>query len=178
MNAARSAEGSMSLDRFHRWATIVVGAVVATITVALFSVAPRSTDSIAGWAGLGFWTVALSVTLLSCWAFAPCGVTVEATGITIRRRGASPVVVPVHQILSVEHIEKLPPRTLRLFGVGGFFGAYGLFWNPTWGRFDAQCTRLRPYVLIRRRDVRPLVLTPDDAVGFCADVRRLLPTTG
>jgi hypothetical protein len=60
---------------------------------------------------------------------------------------------------------------VRLFGVGGFFGSYGLFWARGLGRFRAYATQSAPGVLVRRSGALPLIVTPDDADGFRAALR-------
>jgi hypothetical protein len=51
---------------------------------------------------------------------------------------------------------------MRVFGSGGFFGVYGLFYNKKIGYYWAYATRTDCTVLIHRKHGWPLMLSPDE----------------
>jgi hypothetical protein len=83
----------------------------------------------------------------------------------IERRAWPALRLPLTSIEKAEHLETIGGGTLRLFGVGGFFGSYGLFSNRELGRFRLYSTQRGKALLVRRHDALPLVITPDDLKG-------------
>ena len=63
-------------------------------------------------------------------------------------------------------------KTVRLFGIGGFFGTFGLMWSRPLGRFRAYATRSTPSLLLRRHRALPLLVTPDDREALLAALRQ------
>jgi hypothetical protein len=152
----------MRLDARNRTMTLAVTAVVtAAVAVVTF------TGARAGTAVLGV----LGIILLLAWAMAPSGVTVRDGELLVDRRAWSPLRVPLASITSAAPIASLGAGTLRLFGVGGFFGSYGLFSNGELGRFRLYATRAGQAVLVKRAGgALPLVLTPEDIAGTIAAI--------
>jgi hypothetical protein len=147
----------MTLDRANRILTFVVSAVVLFAAVWVLAARPR----------FGGLPLALTGAVLLCaWAMSPRALIVDAGELQIVRRAWPSLRVPLAEIATAEPLDRLGAGTLRLFGVGGFFGSYGLFANAALGRFRLYATRRGPAVLLRRRSRQlPLVLTPDDAAG-------------
>lgn len=56
--------------------------------------------------------------------------------------------------------------SLRIFGVGGLFGYYGLFRNSTYGNMIWYATRRDQFVVIERSNGKTIVITPDDPESF------------
>lgn len=153
----------MSLDPLNRTITAVVGAVLVVVSVAL-AASPARPVAMPAMALAG-------IVLAAAWAMAPSAVEIDGGVVRIRRRAWQPLEIPVASIASVETMPRLG-LGLRLFGVGGFFGSYGLFWTRPLGRFRAYVTRKGTNVLLRRRDGALAVLvTPDDADGFATALR-------
>ena len=110
--------------------------------------------------------------LAAAWAFAPTALEIDGGALRICRRAWRPVEVP---LMSIATVETTPPTLgcgVRLFGVGGFFGSYGLFWTRNLGRFLAYVTRRGPSVLVRRRGALPVLVTPDDPETFIRTLRQ------
>lgn len=115
----------------------------------------------------------LAVILGVSWAMAPRGLAIEGGELRVERRAWRPLRIPVESITSAAALDRLAPATVRVFGVGGFFGSYGLFSNGELGRFRLYATRAGQAVLVRRTgDALPLVLTPDDVRGAIAAIDR------
>jgi hypothetical protein len=149
----------MSLDRTHRTLTIAVGAIVAASFVAL-SAGPQLGLFRNTMVGL------LALVLLVCWAMSPRALVVESGELRIERRAWRPVRIPLAAVASAAPLEGVGLGTIRVFGVGGFFGSYGLFYNTVLGRFRMYATRRGQAMIVRRKaDELPLVITPDDVQG-------------
>jgi hypothetical protein len=147
----------MTLDRTQRRLTLLVfGLLVTSLAVVVF---------VGAQAGFGVFAL-LGVVLGFAWAMAPRALVVEDGELRIERRAWRPLRVPLSDVVSAAPLGRMSGRTLRLFGVGGFFGSYGLFSNPDLGRFRLYATRGGQAVIVRRRgDELPLVVTPDDVAG-------------
>jgi len=152
----------MSLDKTQRTMTLVVsGLLVVSLAVVVLVKAA---------AGLGVFGV-LAVVLVLAWAMSPTALVVEDGELRVERRAWRAMRVPLSQVASASPLNKLGGRTLRLFGVGGFFGSYGLFSNGELGKFRLYATHGGQAVLVRRTDGElPLVLTPDDVQGAIAAI--------
>lgn len=149
----------MSLDRAHRTTSVVVCALVAVVAIGVLTARSH--------VGAGVLVLVVGV-LVGSWALAPRAIVVEAGELSIERRAWRPLRVPLATIEHADMIQRAGGRTLRLFGVGGFFGTYGLFWSDALGRHRMYATRAGGGVIVRRRAGLPIVLTPDDAPGALA----------
>jgi Mn2+/Fe2+ NRAMP family transporter len=149
----------MTLDRTHKNLTLACCALVAAVSVLV--VVSRQP--------VGMLIAALIVVVLAiAWAFAPTAVVVGDRDFLIERRAWRPLRIP---LASIEHAETIvrTRRGLRLFGVGGFFGTYGLYWSEVLGRHRMYATRAGGImVVVRRRDGLPILVTPDDSAGTLA----------
>ncbi len=65
-------------------------------------------------------------------------------------------------------------RSIRLFGNGGLFSVTGWFRNPTLGRYRAFVTDPAKAVVLRS-PARTLVVSPEDPIGFLAQVGMTFP---
>jgi hypothetical protein len=150
---------SMSLDRSSRALTVAVCLAAAAGLVAMVT-APRLgalRDSL---------TVLLVVLLALCWAMSPRALIIDAGELRIERRAWRSLRVPLTSVESASALECIGPGALRVFGVGGFFGSYGLFWTRVLGRFRLYATRQGQALIVRRTGkALPIVLTPDDVAG-------------
>jgi hypothetical protein len=149
----------MSLDRTHRTLTITVTALGIGSFVAL-SASPQLGLFRNTMIGL------LAAVLLVCWAMSPRALVVDSGELRVERRAWRPLRVPLASVSSAAPVDGVGLGTIRVFGVGGFFGSYGLFYNTVLGRFRMYATRRGQAVIVRRTgDALPLVLTPDDVAG-------------
>ena len=60
-------------------------------------------------------------------------------------------------------------NSLRVFGVGGLFGYFGLFRNSRYGTMIWYATRRDQFVVIERSNSKAIVLTPDDPNSFVSE---------
>jgi Bacterial PH domain len=156
---------AMTLDRANRNLTIVAGVVIAAVTTIAATLG-------AGTRGL-FAVGIVWVALLFSWAMAPVAVAVDERELRVERRFWPSLRVARGEIESAAPLDSLGRKALRLFGVGGFFGSYGLFWSDKLGRFRLYGTRRgQAVVVVRTGTLLPLVLTPDDVAGTIGAIDR------
>lgn len=132
--------------------------------------------------GQGIWRISLPVIasfVVLCaviWLYLrPSSYEVDEGGVTIRwhlRR----LVVPRSQISSVSTIDREVLRrdfgwSARV-GVGGVFGTFGLLWTSKRGWMSAYATTTASWVLIERRNERPILISPELPDEFVRAVSR------
>ena len=154
----------MTLDLANRMMTAVVATAVGVGL--LFTVLWRLRPGVLG-------LLAFAVALTLAWAMSPREVVVSPYEVRVLRRAWRPLRIPLTAVDTAAPIDSLGALPLRLFGVGGFFGSYGLFSSVALGRFHLYATRRGQAVLVRRNDRKlPVVLTPDDVAGTVAAIRQ------
>jgi hypothetical protein len=103
----------------------------------------------------------------------PRELVVDGGEVRIERRAWRPLCIPLASITSAAPLDRVGRRAVRLFGTGGFFGSYGLFWSDALGRFRLYATRRGQAVIVRRTGgALPIVVTPDDVAGAIAAIDR------
>jgi hypothetical protein len=154
----------MTLDRMNRNLTVVASALVAIGMLVVLTA--RS--------GPGAFAFAIGAAALAlAWAMSPCEIVVDAGELRVVRRAWPPLRIPLGAIAAAAPLDNLGAWPIRLFGVGGFFGSYGLFSTKTLGRFRLYATRRGQAVIVRRVDSKlPIVLTPDDVEGTVRAIDR------
>ena len=165
----------MSLDTANVVSSVVVLAVLAVPVVVVPTVAGAALAI--GWGQvvarlflLG--VVGLPLVLIAGAAiWAPSGLEITETEVRVVRRLGAPTCIP---LASIAAVEDGPRPGLRLMGVSGFLGSFGLFSARDFGRFQLYATRRGPYVALRRKDGLPVVVTPDDPEHFRAMLARRL----
>ncbi|HXN31711.1 MAG TPA: PH domain-containing protein [Polyangiaceae bacterium] len=146
----------LSLDGTYRTVTLLVSGVVAVSLV----------GAVRAGAAVGIAALALVVGVLAiAWAMAPREVVVEHDELRIERRAWRSQRIPLSEVEGAERLSTIG-RAVRVFGVGGFFGSYGLFSSKAIGRFLLFATRRGQAVIVRRTNgALPIVITPDDMEG-------------
>ncbi len=61
--------------------------------------------------------------------------------------------------------------TFRVFGVGGLFGYYGLFYNSNIGWMIWYASQRNNYVLVELQNGKKVILTPDNPEEFIAALK-------
>jgi hypothetical protein len=155
---------TMTLDTTQKVMTGVVLTLVLVVTASTVLAAGAGGVPV-HWVTLPLLALVLGALVLS-WAMAPRAIVVDGDELRIERRAWSALRVKRAEIVSAAPLARLGERVLRLFGVGGFFGSYGLFRSSTLGRFRLYATRSGMAVLVRRTEGLPIVVTPDDVDGM------------
>jgi hypothetical protein len=109
-----------------------------------------------------FLLLLIIVAYIGSYVFAPTGYALTEDGLLIQRI-AKNVLIKYSDIAEV----RLMPGNeilggIRLFGVGGLFGYYGIFYNPEIGRYTAYATRANNRIFIQTKAGKKIVITPDD----------------
>lgn len=147
----------MTLDRCQRTLTALVLLIVPLAAATMLAGTHHARTALASAA---FAVLALALAA----AYAPTSVELAGRELRINRRLAPPVRLPADEVVRVE--QGPPSCDLRLFGVGGFLGSFGLFWSLGFGRYWLYATRRAPSLAVRRRHGLPLVLIVDDPSGL------------
>jgi hypothetical protein len=162
----------MTLDPARRGMTLFVGLIVGLVAASALLL-PRTAISL----------VALIAPLLVlpvlglAWAMSPCGVAVDTDELRVERRAWPAMRIPLSTVASVSLIDSPARGAVRLFGVGGFFGSYGVFTSGAIGRFRMYATRDGAAVILRRTAGElPIALTPDDAAATVNAINTALGT--
>ncbi len=94
------------------------------------------------------------------------GYTLKENSLVIHRP-IGDVIIGYKDIENVQHVEEKDMRwTVRTFGNGGLFGFYGKFWNNKFGHMSWYATQRKNFILIKKRDNKKVVITPDDIALF------------
>jgi len=94
-------------------------------------------------------------------AFAPQSYSITERHLIINRP-ASRVILNLSDITEIQLLEKNALwGGIRLLGVGGMFGYYGIFWHKKYGRITLYATRSDNKILITFRDGKKILVTPD-----------------
>ncbi len=116
--------------------------------------------------------IALAVTVFSsgvaigAWALAPRGFAIGDGRLRMLRNGWPSFKVRLEDVRSVAILEPNALNgSLKIFGMGGLFGFYGLFRSPTLGSYRLHATRSGGLVLVRTA-THTHVLTPDPPDDF------------
>ncbi len=150
----------MTLDRKQRTTTTVVVALAIALAAVVLATAPPP-------ARVG--PPLLVAVLVLSWAMSPRAVVVAGGELRVERRAWPALRIQLAAIEAATPFALSGLRhdgAIRLFGVSGFFGVYGLFRTRTLGAFRFYATHGGEGLLVRLRDgARPLLLTPDDVPG-------------
>ena len=104
--------------------------------------------------------------LLGAFLFRPLSYTLQS-GTLIINRPLRSAVFPLSEITAAEIIhDKMMWRMVRIFGVGGFFGYFGKFWDSKHKFLTAYGTRGDHKILIHLRSGKKILITPDDIQLF------------
>jgi hypothetical protein len=150
-----------SLDKFNKITTIIVVAILLAVIILVFYLTPVDGQN-----------VAKSVSIIPIIAFLvvyllrPNNYSVSSDKLLIHRMLGS-IEIQRNNIQSVQKIDESKVKnSIRTFGVGGFFGNFGKFWNSTLGNMTWYVTRKNNFVLVETKDQKKIILTPDKPEEF------------
>ena len=152
-----------SLDKMSMVTTTATTLLIIYICFTQVVQAPQTTPVVALTLG-----VVLPATYLYCLLMMPLAYSVTQNHIRVRRLLADWELRrdSVSAVRILEHKEM--GFTLRLFGVGGLFGYFGMFRNARLGNFRMLGTRRNKALLIETITGKKFVITPDDPKEFIA----------
>lgn len=152
-----------SLDKFNKTTTILVVLFLLVIVIIAFFLIPKGEpniiDSIAFLPVISFFVVYL---------FRPNNYSISNDKLLIHRMIGN-IEINRANIQSVQEIDESQVKnSIRTFGVGGFFGSFGKFWNSKLGNMTWYVTRRNNFVLVETKDQKKIILTPDKPEEFVA----------
>jgi hypothetical protein len=113
--------------------------------------------------------ISLIIILSLTYGFSPKGYALEDGQLVIFR----PLQNKLYATTDILHVSivdrKELKNSLRVFGVGGLFGYFGLFRNSRYGTMIWYATRRDQFVVIERSNSKAIVLTPDDPNSFVSE---------
>jgi hypothetical protein len=143
------------------WAGCAIFGMLSLYQLYTYSRSPRETvDAVAAVVQIAFF----AGIVLFTWLYSPQGYSVRDGALVIHRPW-KPVTVPLTEIRSVQLLspEDVSPFSgLRMFGVGGLFGYYGVFFLPRLGGYIRFYLRNRENpILLETTGGGRLLLSPD-----------------
>lgn len=101
----------------------------------------------------------LLLLLLPCYLYAPLSYELTDTQLLISRPIGT-LSFPYKEMNKITPMEKWGGITsfIRLFGVGGLFGYYGLMYSRTEGRFGAYLSALKPIIFIQLKNEKKIAV--------------------
>jgi PH (Pleckstrin Homology) domain-containing protein len=109
--------------------------------------------------------------MLIAWLYSTQGYSVR-DGVLVIHRPWKPVMIPLSEIRSVQLLspEDVSGGTLRVFGVGGLFGYYGLFFRPNLGGYVRFYLRNKENPILLDTTGGRLLLSPDSS-GLVGEIQ-------
>lgn len=106
--------------------------------------------------------VFLMMVLGGTWLFSPQAYEIGDGKLTVKR-WIGDLGIGLHEIVEIKELTKEETKgTIRTFGVGGLFGYFGRFYIPGIGKVLFYATQRKNKVLIKMKDEKQIILTPDD----------------
>jgi hypothetical protein len=117
---------------------------------------------------------AFIIMLLLTYGFSPKGYAIEDRQLVIHRPFKNKVYTS-EEMQTVTLVDKKElKQSMRVFGVGGLFGYFGLFRNSRYGTMIWYASRRDQFVVIERSNGRTIVLTPDDPNSFVSEFNQMI----
>jgi Bacterial PH domain len=152
-----------SLDKFNKITTVIIIVILDMILLTVFFLSPDNEKNIA--ISVVFLPL---IALIVVFLLRPNNYSVSSDKLLIHR-ALSNVEIMRNNIQSVQEIgESDVKNSVRTFGVGGFFGNFGKFWNSKLGSMTWYVTRKNNFVLVETKDHKKIILTPDKPEEFVA----------
>ena len=152
-----------SLDKFNKTTTIIVVVTLAIILLTTFLLTPDNGQDMA----ISFAFIPL-ISIIIVYLLRPNNYSVSSDKLLIHR-AISNIEIDRNNIQMVKEIDESQVKnSLRTFGVGGFFGNFGKFWNSTLGNMTWYVTRKNNFILVETKDQKKIILTPDKPEEFVA----------
>jgi hypothetical protein len=105
------------------------------------------------------------------YAYVPKEIILENDRLVIKRV-IGKVDIPYKQIREVSYLEKLKSKIIRLFGSGGLYGWFGIFYVSGIGKVHMYARRMSNFVLIKAD--KNYLLSPENPKEFVKNLKSLL----
>jgi hypothetical protein len=152
-----------SLDKFNKITTAIIIVILDVILLTVFFLSPDNEKDI-----VMSMAILPLIALIIIFLLRPNNYSVSSDKLLIHR-ALSNVEISRNDIYSVREIDESEVKnSVRTFGVGGFFGNFGKFWNGKLGSMTWYVTRKNNFVLVETKDQKKIILTPDKPEEFVA----------
>jgi Bacterial PH domain len=152
-----------SLDKSNKIMTILLFLVIIAALIPSIIFTPEDAQYT-----ITFTVILVGILLMIAFLIRPNNYSVSSDKLLIHRM-ISNVEIDRNNIKSVQEIDESQVKnSLRTFGVGGFFGSFGKFWNSKLGNMTWYVTRKNNFVLVETKDQKKIILTPDKPEEFVA----------
>jgi len=151
----------LSLDRYNLVSTAILSAILAGAVVVTWMTGVLVAALFGG---------ALVAASAVVFAMSPRALVGARDEVRIERRLWLPLRIARVEISQASTLKSLGRGIVRVGGVGGFFGSFGLFRSADLGTFRLYATRAGHALRIERGEAMPIVVTPDDVQGALAAI--------
>lgn len=163
---------SASIDKTTK--IITVGLTALFVGISVFEFLTFSAEATIG----AFVSTAILIAVYcSAYIYRPVGYSLTEETLIVHRP-ISDVAYSLQTLDSVQIVTKEQLKfTIRTFGVGGFWGYFGRFYNSVYGKMIWYVTRRDQLVLIKT-DNKTILLSPDDISSFTLRLKSFVPIVG
>lgn len=163
---------SASIDKTTK--IITVGLTALFVGISVFEFLTFSAEATIG----AFVSTAILLAVYcGAYIYRPVGYSLTEETLIVHRP-ISDVDYSLQTLDSVQIVTKEQLKfTIRTFGVGGFWGYFGRFYNSVYGKMIWYVTRRDQLVLIKT-DNKTILLSPDDIASFTLRLKSFVPTVG
>ncbi|GGH35571.1 PH domain-containing protein [Dyadobacter endophyticus] len=150
---------------------ITIGLTALFVAISVFEFLTFSADAKIG----AFVSTAILIAVYAAgYIYRPLAYTLTEDGLTVHRP-INDVTYSLQALDSVRIVTKEQLKfTIRTFGVGGFWGYFGKFYNSVYGKMTWYVTRRDQMVLIKT-DNKTILLSPDDIDSFTGELNSFAP---
>lgn len=157
-----------SLDRLSKIVTIAI-AILFVVIIVSTSIIPFPPEAGGTRVIFPMSAVFLTLTFILVFFFSTKGYELNGDAVIVKRVMGK-VTLLRNDIESIQAVGRDELRgTLRTFGVGGLFGYYGKFYNSKIGKMTWYMTNTSNAVLIRMKDKKIYLISPDERDAFLKD---------
>jgi hypothetical protein len=158
-----------SMDSLTKGLTIVVSVILVLSGFVPIFTSEFQFSNISTPAPFYVMPLAFIIMLLFTYGFSPKGYSLQDGQLVIYRPFRNKFYgTESIQTVSIVAKEELK-WSMRVFGVGGLFGYFGLFRNSRYGTMIWYASRRDQFVVIERSNGKTIVLTPDDPNSFVSE---------
>jgi cytochrome c biogenesis factor len=158
-----------SMDSLTKGLTIVVSVILVLSGFVPIFTSEFQFSNISTPAPFYVMPFAFIIMLLVTYGFSPKGYSLQDGQLVIYRPFRNKFYgTESIQTVSIVAKEELK-WSMRVFGVGGLFGYFGLFRNSRYGTMIWYASRRDQFVVIERSNGKTIVLTPDDPNSFVSE---------
>ena len=152
-----------SLDKFNKTTTIIFSVILIIILISGFFISPENGQDVFRYVAIPSIPIFVIVYLLR-----PHNYSISSDKLLIHRMLGN-IEINLNDIQFVQEIDESQVKnSIRTFGVGGFFGNFGKFWNGKLGNMTWYVTRKNNFVLVETKNHKKIILTPDKPAEFVA----------